>query len=127
MSGVVSRVDEVQRRVAIIGFPLAVCKRYAEDHGGWLGSLIAYYGFFSLYPLLVVFVTVATWIFGDRPEAMQRVLEAMWSKVPFATADLTAEVDEQVAALRGRPGYSSCPCSSRCGEASAWSECCRTP
>jgi hypothetical protein len=30
------------------------------DHGGWLGSLTADYGFFSLYPLLVVFVTVAT-------------------------------------------------------------------
>ena len=53
--------------VAIVGFPYAVGKRYAEDHGGWLGSLISYYGFFSLYPLLVVFVTVATWIFGDRP------------------------------------------------------------
>ena len=77
MSSVVSRVDEVQRRHAILGFPYAVCKRYGEDHGGWLGSLISYYGFFSLYPLLVVFVTVATWIFGDRPRALQSVLEAM--------------------------------------------------
>ena len=102
MSGVVSRVDELQRRRPIVGFPYAVCKRYGEDHGGWLGSLISYYGFFSLYPLLVVFVTVATWVFGDRPETLQRVLEAMWSKVPFVTGDLTAEVDEQVAALRGQ-------------------------
>ena len=109
MSSVVSRVDEVQRRHAILGFPYAVCKRYGEDHGGWLGSLISYYGFFSLYPLLVVFVTVATWIFGDRPRALQSVLEAMWSKVPFATADLAAEVDEQVVASRDRPGCSSCP------------------
>ena len=54
----------------IVGFPYAVCKRYAEDHGGWLGSLISYYGFFSLYPLLVVFVTVTTWLFGDRPETL---------------------------------------------------------
>lgn len=42
MSSVVSRVDEVQRRHAILGFPYAVCKRYGEDHGGWLGSLISY-------------------------------------------------------------------------------------
>jgi len=102
MSSVVSRVDEVQRRHAILGFPYAVCKRYGEDHGGWLGSLISYYGFFSLYPLLVVFVTVATWIFGDRPRALQSVLEAMWSKVPFATADLAAEVDEHVVAFQGQ-------------------------
>ena len=102
MSGVVSRVDELQRRRPIVGFPYAVFKRYGEDHGGWLGSLISYYGFFSLYPLLVVFVTVATWVFNDRPETLQRVLEAMWSKVPFATGEFTAEVDEQVAALRGQ-------------------------
>ena len=37
----------------------------------------------------------------DR-EALQRILEAMWSKVPFVTADFTAEVDEQVAALGGQ-------------------------
>jgi len=101
MSEVVARFDEMQRRRAIVGFPFAVCKRYGEDHGGWLGSLIAYYGFFSLYPLLVVFVTIATWVLRDRPRALQRVLEAMWSKVPFAPADLTAGVDQQVAALAG--------------------------
>lgn len=49
-----------------------------------------------------MFVTVATWIFGDRPRALQSVLEAMWSKVPFATADLAAEVDEHVVAFQGQ-------------------------
>ena len=31
MSSAVSRVDEMQRRVPIVGFPYAVCKRYAEE------------------------------------------------------------------------------------------------
>jgi uncharacterized BrkB/YihY/UPF0761 family membrane protein len=79
-----------------------VFKRYGEDHGGWLGSLISYYGFFSLYPLLVVFATVATWVFKDRPETLQRVLEALWSKLPFATGALSAEVEEQVRSLDGQ-------------------------
>ena len=98
----VRRVDELQRRRRVIGFSFAVAKRYGEDHGGWLGSLIAYYGFFSLYPLLVVFVTVATWVFHDRPEALQRVLEALWSKLPFVTAEFSAEVEEQVRDLTGQ-------------------------
>jgi uncharacterized BrkB/YihY/UPF0761 family membrane protein len=99
--GVIAWIDKLQRRRPVLGFPLAVFKRYGEDHGGWLGSLISYYGFFSLYPLLVVFATVATWIFKDRPETLQRILEALWSKVPFASGTLSAEVDQQVKSLSG--------------------------
>jgi uncharacterized BrkB/YihY/UPF0761 family membrane protein len=98
---VVAKIDKLQRRRPILGFPLAVFKRYGEDHGGWLGSLISYYGFFSLYPLLVVFATVATWVLEDRPETLQRVLSALWSRVPFATSTLSAEVDQQVQSLSG--------------------------
>ena len=86
----------------MLGFPWAVIKRYIEDHGGWLGSLIAYYGFFSLYPLLVAFTTIATWLFDDRPQTLQRILTAVWSKLPFATTDLAEEVSEQVKDLSGQ-------------------------
>jgi YihY family inner membrane protein len=100
-SGLVASIDRLQRRRAVVGFPHAVLKRYFEDHGGWLGSLISYYGFFSLYPMLVVFATVSTWVFKDRPDVLQRVLQAMWSKVPFASGALTSEVDERVQDLTG--------------------------
>jgi uncharacterized BrkB/YihY/UPF0761 family membrane protein len=98
----VSRLDELQRRRPVIGFPYAVAKRYGEDHGGWLGSLTAYYGFFSLYPLLVVFVTLATWVLQDRPTALQRLLEALWSKLPFVSDQFGAEVQQQVRDLSGQ-------------------------
>ena len=96
---VIDRVDAVQRRHRVLAFPFAVVKRYGEDNGGWVGALISYYGFFSLFPLLVVFVTIATWVLGDRPDLLQRVLEALWSRVPFAT-DLQANVQAEVQTLR---------------------------
>jgi membrane protein len=102
IENLLARVDRVQRRFPVIGFPVAVAKRYGEDHGGWLGSLIAYYGFFSLYPLLVVFVTLATWILQDRPNALQSVLEALWSKLPFVSDEISAGVHEQVRDLAGQ-------------------------
>jgi membrane protein len=90
-------IDALQRRRRVIGFPYAVIKRYTEDHGGWLGSLISYYGFFSLYPAVVVFVTASTWLLKDRPDALQRILEALWSKVPFAQAGTAqAEIEKRV-------------------------------
>lgn len=99
VGGVLGWVDDLQRRRPVLGFPYAVFKRYYEDHGGWLGSLISYYGFFSLYPLLVVFTTVATWMLRDRPKALRNVLQAVWSKVPFATPEITSEVQKQVTEL----------------------------
>ena len=42
--------DTWQRRHPVVGFPVAVLKRYGEDHGGWLGAIVTYYGFFALAP-----------------------------------------------------------------------------
>jgi uncharacterized BrkB/YihY/UPF0761 family membrane protein len=97
----IDRIDRFQRRHRALAFPYAVVKRYGEDRGGWLGSLVAYYGFFSLFPLLVVFVTAATWIFGDRPELLQHILEAVWSRVPFVAAGLQSSVQQEVTSLSG--------------------------
>ncbi len=97
MDGLRGKVDALQRRHRTIGFTYAVFKRYSEDHGAWLGSLISYYGFFSLYPAVIVFVTASTWLFRDRPDALQGILEALWSKVPFAEAGTTqAEIERRV-------------------------------
>ena len=95
MNRLLERLDDLQRRHRWLALPFAVFKRYGEDHGGWLGALISYYGFFSLFPLLVVFVTIATWALGSRPELLQAILEALWSKVPFASS-LEANVEQQV-------------------------------
>ena len=98
----VDRVDRLQRSQPALGFPWAVVKRYIEDRGNWLGALISYYGFFSLYPLLVAFTTIATWLFNDRPQTLQRILASVWSKVPFASEELATQVSEQVDDLSGQ-------------------------
>ena len=86
------RLDRVQRRYPILGFPLAVFKRYGEDHGGWLGAIITYYGFFALMPLLLVFVTVLTIVFDDNPTLLDRILDAVWEQLPFVGEDMKKSV-----------------------------------
>src|SRR5262249_16384066 len=95
------RVDHIQRRHRALGFPYAVVKRYGEGNGGWLGALISYYGFFALFPMLVVFVTVATWALGSRPDLLHTILQAIWSNVPFAGSVLKQNVEEEVQKLEG--------------------------
>src|SRR5205809_4666591 len=52
------RIDERQQRNRYVAFPFAVFKKFGDDQAGNLAALIAYYGFFSLFPLLLTFVSV---------------------------------------------------------------------
>ena len=58
MGRLLRAVDEYQKRHAWLGFPVAVLKKFGDDQAGKLAALIAYYSFFSLFPLLLVLVTV---------------------------------------------------------------------
>ena len=42
----------------MLGFIYGVVKKFGDDQAGYLAALIAYYAFFSLFPLLLVFVTI---------------------------------------------------------------------
>jgi membrane protein len=51
-------IDRAQQRHPATALPCAVYKKFSEDNGGQLAGLISYYAFFSLFPLLLVLVTV---------------------------------------------------------------------
>ncbi len=88
----IGRLDRVQRRYPLFGFPFAVIKRYGEDHGAWLGAIITYYGFFALMPLLLVLVTVLTIVLDNNPEMLDRILTAVWDLLPFVGEDMRESV-----------------------------------
>jgi uncharacterized BrkB/YihY/UPF0761 family membrane protein len=59
----VHAVDDTQARVPVLAFPLAVVKKFGDDDGGNLAALIAYYGFFSIFPLMLALTTVVGFLF----------------------------------------------------------------
>jgi membrane protein len=64
-----------------LAFPLAVVKKFGEDRAGQLAALIAYYGFFSLFPLLLAFVTLAGILFKES-DMQDRFVDAALSQFP---------------------------------------------
>jgi membrane protein len=54
----VQAADDFQQRHRWLAFPVAVAKKFGEDQAGHRAALLAYYGFFSLFQLLLVAVTV---------------------------------------------------------------------
>jgi membrane protein len=69
----VKKADRWQQRRGWLGFIYAVIKKYGDDSGGYQAALLTYYGFLSLFPLLLVLVTVLQLWFRGDPAFQQQV------------------------------------------------------
>jgi YihY family inner membrane protein len=78
----VDRLDRVQRGRAWLAFPLAVLKKYGDDQAGNLAALMAYYAFLSVFPMLLVFVTVLGFVLRDYPGLYKSLLNSAFVEFP---------------------------------------------
>lgn len=83
MSRVVERLDKYQQRHRWVGLPLAVVYKFIEDQGSYLAALITYYGFVSLFPLLLLLVTLLGFALGDNPDLQQQILHSALRDFPI--------------------------------------------
>lgn len=84
--------DGFQRRSPRLGFLVAVFKRFDDDQASQMGALIAYYGFFSLFPLLLVFVTLLGFVLEGSPSTQESVLHSTLSQFPVIGTQLQSNV-----------------------------------
>ena len=84
----VSRVDAFQQRHPVIGFPLAVVYKFLDDQGVYLAALITYYGFLSLFPLLLLLASVLGFVLSDDPGLRDRILDSTLSQFPVISEQL---------------------------------------
>jgi inner membrane protein YhjD len=87
------RIDELQQRHTWLAFPLAVNKKFGDDEGGNLAALIAYYGFFSLLPLLAVLVTILAFVLEGDPQLKSKILNSAFGQFPIVSSDLKSKVN----------------------------------
>jgi membrane protein len=80
---VTTTADEIQRRHALLAVPIAVFKKFGEDQGGHWAALVAYYGFFSLFPLLLAFTTILGFVLQGNEELQERILESALAQFPI--------------------------------------------
>jgi YihY family inner membrane protein len=58
--------DRLQQRSRVAAFVFAVVKKFGDDRGSSLAVMLTYYGFLSLFPLLLVLTTILGFIGNDR-------------------------------------------------------------
>ena len=93
------RIDEIQRRSPLLAFPVAVAKKFGDDRAGQLAALIAYYGFFSLFPLLLVFATLVAFAARDDPQLERALLDSAIRQFPVVGTRIRDSIGE----LSGSP------------------------
>ena len=85
---ITERLDQFQRKHRWAGFPLAVVYKYFDDFGAYLAALLTYYGFVSLFPLLLLLSTVLGFILSGDPRLQHEVLTSALHQFPVIGGDL---------------------------------------
>jgi membrane protein len=76
------RFDSFQQRHSALAAPLGVVKKFGDDEGGSYVSLIAYRAFFSLFPLLLLMVTILGYVLADDESLRRQVIDSTLSQFP---------------------------------------------
>jgi membrane protein len=87
------RVDGWQRQHAVAALPIALGRKFLDDRASNLSALVAYYAFFSIFPLLLVFVSVLGFVLQDDPSLREDVVDSALARIPVVGAQLEDEIE----------------------------------
>ncbi len=88
---VIRRLDATQQRFPPAAFVFGVVKKFGDDNGGALVSNLAYSGFVSLFPLLLL-VTILGLAASTDAGFRHEILTAVANQVPLIGRQLTEKI-----------------------------------
>jgi membrane protein len=71
--------------------PMAVIRKFGNDQAGSLAALVAYYAFFSIFPLLLVFTTILAFVLQGNKELYDDVTRSVLAQFPVVGDQLQAQ------------------------------------
>src|SRR5205809_4587229 len=93
ITSVLRSIDRFQQRHRMTAVTYAVVKKFGEERAGNLAALIAYYGFFSLFPLLLVLVSVLGLVLHGNPSLQESIVHSALSQFPVIGDQLQRNLD----------------------------------
>lgn len=81
--GVVSEIDRTQRRVPVLGVPLAVIYKFYDDQGNYLAAILTFYAFLAIFPLMLLATSILGFVFQGNREFEQQVLDSTFGQFPI--------------------------------------------
>ncbi|MBV9095928.1 MAG: YihY/virulence factor BrkB family protein [Streptosporangiaceae bacterium] len=90
----IRNVDKFQQRHTPAAFVFGIIKKYGDDNGGVLVANLAYSGFVSLFPLLLVLTTILGLVAASSSAFRADALKAVSNQIPLIGNELTGNVHE---------------------------------
>jgi membrane protein len=84
--------DRTQQGRPWLAIPVATWKKFGDDQAGNLAALISYYAFASIFPLLLVFVTILDLVLRNNPAERAKLEHSALSQYPVVGNDLLNHV-----------------------------------
>jgi membrane protein len=81
-------VDRRQQQTRGVRFVAAVYKKFSDDQAGQLAALISYYAFVSIFPLLLVFVTILGFVLEGHPGDREKIIHGTLGQFPVLSDSL---------------------------------------
>ncbi len=88
----VRRADRFQQRHRVMAFPWAVVQKFGNDEAGSKAALMAYYGLFALFPLLLLLATVLGFALSDNPALREQLIDSALGNFPVIGEQLRSTV-----------------------------------
>ncbi len=85
----IRRIDGLQQRHTVPSFVFGVMKKFGDDSAGTLAALIAYYGFLSIFPLLLVLTTLLGLFFAHDTALQTRIINSAVGQFPIVGKQLS--------------------------------------
>lgn len=91
-SGVLGRIDLAQQRSRPMSFLVGVVKKFGDDRAGRLAALVAYYGFFSLFPAMLAMVTILGFVLDGRDDLRRSIADSALAQFPVVGESIGSSV-----------------------------------
>jgi YihY family inner membrane protein len=88
----IRRADRFQQRHTVLAFPWAVMQKFGNDQAGGKAALIAYYGLFALFPLLLLLATILGFALAGDPALREQLIDSALGNIPVIGDQLRSEV-----------------------------------
>ena len=85
------KVLGVRRRSAPANLLVRAMENFRNHRTGRNATLVAHFGFLSVFPLLLVFTAVLGFVLESYPNLQESIIDSAWNRIPFVGQQLKTE------------------------------------
>ena len=88
----VRRIDAFQQGHLVPGFVIGLVKKYGDDNGGALAARLTFAMFTTVFPLILLLVTILALVLAGDPRAREAVLHSTFAQFPLVGNQLGSNI-----------------------------------